>query len=194
MKGNLRLKKLPCSSHHKKYLIGQYKSVSISGASWRARMTDIWQDLQSWSCLAPQPDGRHLIIQPRRCIILVLRENFLPPPPPPIYCRIIIWDRGQANTVQSVLWIIIFYLPTSPSDCRLCSDWSNQHYLIPVSVEVRLFIIWSGLTCWHSQSDWAIMTRYLFPLLTRWQFRLQSPRLTSPSLDPSKKLAAVSPG
>ena len=32
MKGNLRLKKLPCSSHHKKYLIGQYKSVSISGA------------------------------------------------------------------------------------------------------------------------------------------------------------------
>ena len=78
MKGNLRLKKLPCSSHHKKYLIGQHKSVSISGASWRARMTDIWQDLQSWSCLAPQPDGRHLIIHPRRCIILVLRENFPP--------------------------------------------------------------------------------------------------------------------
>ena len=106
MKGNLRLKKLPCSSHHKKYLIGQYKSVSISGASWRARMTDIWQDLQSWSCLAPQPDGRHLIIHPRRCIILVLRENFLPFTAALSYMRL---RPGQHTAVQDIQCSVLNY-------------------------------------------------------------------------------------
>ena len=115
MKGNLRLKKLPCSSHHKKYLIGQHKSVSISGASWRARMRDIGRDLQSWSCLlAPQPDGRHLIIHPRRCIILVLREDS---PPPLLYTA--------ALSYEWVCWII-FHLQT-----RLTVIWleqsTNQH-------------------------------------------------------------------
>ena len=158
MKGNLRLKKLPCSSHHKKYLIGQYKSVSISGASWRARMTDIWQDLQSWSCLAPQPDGRHLIIHPRRCIILVLRENS--PPPSLILPHYHIRLRpADWRAVQTVFWL------------------EQSHYRVPWSEEAGLFIISSRLTCWHSYSVWAVMTRYLFPLLEDDNLGLSHPHL-----------------
>ena len=121
-------------------------------------MTDIWQDLQSWSCLAPQPDGRHLIIHPRRCIILVLRENS--PPPSLILPHYHIRLRpADWRAVQTVFWL------------------EQSHYRVPWSEEAGLFIISSRLTCWHSDSVWAVMTRYLFPLLEDDNLGLSHPHL-----------------